>query len=158
MKTSPMKSHSGFSLIELIIAISIFSILAVIAVADMNDSLSDRDLENATMTLMQSIKKAKKVAYAESTFVDVSIIANIITIRKLNSGDSQIITLPNRINVQNDLMFRFNTIGNIFLFTNVNAAAPLANPTVVNTNITLESISNNASSVVSVSPIGHVTS
>jgi len=158
MKTSPKQSHFGFSLTELLIALSIFAILAVFAVPTMNDSLSDRDLENATMTLMQSIKKAKKVAYAESTFVDVSIVANIITIRKLNNGDSQIITLPNRINVQNDLMFRFNTIGNIFLFTNVNAAAPLANPTVVNTNITLESISNNASSVVSVSPIGHVTS
>ena len=147
----------GFSLVELLVVVSIFTILAAAAGPSFNNMISNKALNTATQTLIQSVKKAKKIAQAERTFVDITLEDNVITLEKLNTASQQIVTLPGRISVQSDLKFRIDSIGNVSLFSPITATTP-GSIILVPTDIILESTSNGASKTVSVSPVGHVSS
>jgi len=154
MIVSTNQSQRGFTIIELLIVVFIFASLAAYAVPSLKGAFSEQRLESATATLMQSIQKAKKIAHAESAFVDVTISANTVSIQKRNDGTTQIITLPAQIDVEETVNFRFNTIGNVFVFD----ALGDPTPAVGNTPVALKSISSGIIRTVVVSNIGNVTS
>ena len=149
--------RNGFSLVELLVVISIFAILAAAAGPNFNNMLSNKALDSATKTLIDSIKKAKKVAQAERTFVDVTLQGNVITLSKLNTTTDEIFTLPGRVSIRDNLRFRFDSVGNVAPFVDFTDTDP-GPVTLATTNITLDSTSNGANSTVSLSPIGYVSS
>ena len=71
-----MRSESGFSLIELLIAVAILAILAAIAVPNMMAPSNRAKLTGAVSNLRGDLQTAKMMAIRENAFVVVNIFAN----------------------------------------------------------------------------------
>jgi prepilin-type N-terminal cleavage/methylation domain-containing protein len=71
-----MRDESGFSLIELLIAVAIFSILAGIAIPGMLGQSDQARLRGAVNNLRGDLQTAKMMAIRENTFVVVNLFAN----------------------------------------------------------------------------------
>ena len=150
----------GFSLVELLIVIAIFGILAAVAAPNMSSSLSLKELNDATKSVVLALNKAKRIASAEATFTTVELSGSEIKITKLNDAKHpQIIYLPKRVKLKEDTKLQFDTIGSLSLFPSFSSADPAVKTNVTKT-ITLVSSSNGAAPPIdiTISPIGKVSS
>ena len=111
MKIIHGQSARGFTLIELLVVISIFGIMSAFAVPYFQDILSSKDINTARNTLLYSLNKAKRIASAENTFVDISLEDNTIQLLSLNSGKSEIHKLPENITFPDKQEFTFSANG-----------------------------------------------
>ena len=155
LKRTYKSQKQGFTLVELLITIAIFAIMATVAAPNLSNTLAKKSVNEARTTLIQAIKKAKKIAHAESTFVDVTINSTTITLRKLNTDTEQIITLPKRINIAVEVRFRFNTTGNVLLFDADDNTTPAAANTPIQVVATAD---NTILDTILISPAGRVSS
>ncbi len=102
MLTQPTKK-TGFSLIELMITLAVFSIMALYAVPFFKTVLEENDFNTATNTVMYSLNKAKRIASAEKTLVNINFNESVIQLTKQNSDVNNIeyFNLPKSIEFSN---------------------------------------------------------
>ena len=110
-KSGFRKKQCGVSLLELLIVISIVGILAYAAIPQFSEIVEQRDLNTGSNTLMKALHKAKSIARAQNTIVDVSIANNEITIAPQNTTNSQTLRMPAGIIVTSDTNLSFNSMG-----------------------------------------------
>ena len=109
-----LKRNTGFTLIELLVTLSIFSLLIYAAVPSFSLMIEKQNMETAKNRIIHSLKKAKKIANAENTFVDVTISANTIELAQKNKPTSIIIKIPGRITTESAVTFTFNPMGALY--------------------------------------------
>ena len=107
----PRTLQKGLTLIELMTVIGIIAIMAYTGVPYFKDMMVSSDLNTANRTLMQALQKAKYIARAENTIVNVSISNNVITLTPGNTSSVQTLKMPSNINVSSDVTFSFNPMG-----------------------------------------------
>ena len=106
--------NSGFTLIELLITLSILGILTFLVTPKFTEILQQKDLTTAKNKIIHSLQKAKKIANAENTFVDVNISDNMIHLSPTNNSQALTIKLPGRIAIDSDVSFTFKSTGIIY--------------------------------------------
>ncbi len=125
MLTQPTKK-TGFSLIELMITLAVFSIMSLYAVPFFQRILEENDFNTATNTVMYSLNKAKRIASAEKTLVNINFKDNVIQLTKQNSDANNIeyFNLPKSIEFSNQQSITIGAIGvvvNSISGVNINA-------------------------------------
>ncbi len=110
------RRNTGFTLIELMIVLVVAAALATVAVPNLNSSMVNGDLRQATADVSQALRIAKSAARARSTNVSVVFVQNASTIT-LTSADSlftQTIQLPNAVTVTSaDATYQFLPLGTV---------------------------------------------
>ena len=107
-------NNAGFTLFEMLITLSILSILMYIAVPFYSEIINKKDLETAKSRIIHSLQKAKRIANAENTFVEINISNNKIQLKPQNSSESLSIIIPDRISTDSDISFTFNATGTVY--------------------------------------------
>lgn len=107
------KKHkqSGFTLIELLVVLSIFGIMSLYAVPYFQDIISNKDLNTARNTLVTSLNKAKRIASAENTYVNVELEGHSIQLTSQASGQSETRRIPGSILFSDKQSFTFGANG-----------------------------------------------
>ncbi len=105
------QTQLGITILELLTVLSIIGIIAYTGVPQFNGVMTERDLNTAKNTLIQTLNKAKNIARAESTTVDVNIEDNIISLAPYNSSPSRTMKMPKSISVNQTTTFSFNAAG-----------------------------------------------
>jgi len=106
--------NAGFTLFEMLITLSILGILTYIAVPFYSDIIEKKDLETAKSRIIHSLQKAKRIANAENTFVEINISNNTIKLIPQNTSESLSVVIPDRITTESDITFTFNSTGTIY--------------------------------------------
>ncbi len=124
IKHSP-HTHSGFTILELMLTVTIVSILISIAVPAMINTFARSEIKSAKEGISQTLRKAKHIARTANTTITVEISLNpqnnTIT-STLPNGSNQLpdgtrlnnIDLPDRIAVSstnNNTTYSFNSFG-----------------------------------------------
>jgi len=105
------KLNRGYSLMELMITLSILAVLTYLAVPAFSSLIQENDLETAKNRIVNTLQKAKKIANAENTFVDIKIKNNLIELSPQNSSDSIVVNFPKQISMASDISFTFSATG-----------------------------------------------
>jgi len=143
------RTQLGVSLLELLTVVSIVGIIAYAGVPQFSGIITERDLNTAKTTLLQSLHKAKNIAQAESTIVTVDIQNNTISLTPNNSSPTQTMRMPQQIGVNNAINFNFNATG---LAVDINNNA-------VNESITIQATTNSGlNETVTISTTGLIAS
>lgn len=108
------RQNSGFTLFEMLISLTILSILTFIAIPFYSDIMEKRDLNTAKSRIIHSLQKAKRIANAENTLVDITIANNTIQLSPKNKTESLSVKIPGRITTDTDISFTFNSTGTIY--------------------------------------------
>jgi prepilin-type N-terminal cleavage/methylation domain-containing protein len=87
----------GFTLVELLVVLSIFGIMSLYAVPFFQEIISTKDLSTAKNTLVTSLNKAKRIASAENTYVNVELDGHAIQLTSQASGQSETRRIPGSI-------------------------------------------------------------
>ena len=91
--------QTGVTLIELVVVLTIISILAAIAVPNFNSLMVRKDMENTRETIVHTLKMAKQMAQAENTLVDVVIGDNQLQITQRNNAATKTTGISSRVKV-----------------------------------------------------------
>ncbi len=92
-----IRQQLGITLIELLVTLAVLGILTFYAAPFFQSVLSQKDLNTAKNTLVHSINKAKRIASAENTFVDLQLNNNQILLTRQNTGQTETYRLPQNI-------------------------------------------------------------
>ena len=111
-------TQKGVTLLEVLIVITILSILASFAIPSFQEFLVRRDLDSSRATLSQSLQLARQIARSENTIVDIDLVNNTMQISPRNGSPTKTITFSSRINFVtmdngNALSFIFRPVGTI---------------------------------------------
>ena len=106
-----IKFNTGLTLIELLLAITILAILTGIAVPFYNDVISRKDLNVAENTLITTLHKARRIASAENSYVDVSLEGSSIQLSTQAQGKVESFQIPSDISFDSSQRFSINPNG-----------------------------------------------
>ncbi|MDH5216209.1 MAG: prepilin-type N-terminal cleavage/methylation domain-containing protein [Gammaproteobacteria bacterium] len=117
-KTDQKLSQKGVTLLEVLVVITILSILASFAIPSFQEFLVRRDLDSSRASLSQSLQLARQIARSENTIVDINLSNNTMQISPRNGSPSKTVTFSSRINFVtmdngNTLSFIFRPVGTI---------------------------------------------
>lgn len=102
----------GFTLVELLVVLAIFAILSFAAVPFFKTMLDANDISTAKNTLVYTLNKAKRIATAQNTFVELEFSNNQISMSVLNEPDeSEQVSLPSNIIFPNQQVITFGANG-----------------------------------------------
>ncbi|MDH5326113.1 MAG: prepilin-type N-terminal cleavage/methylation domain-containing protein [Gammaproteobacteria bacterium] len=111
--TNQNTSH-GFTLIELIIVVAIFSIFASIALPDLATTMARAALKDAAETTALALRKAKTLARTENTNINVNFIQNSGAITLSLPDDTVVQTISlSRVTAVDSASYRFNGFGTV---------------------------------------------
>lgn len=106
--------NKGVTLPELLVAISVFAILAGIGVPSLASMLAQSEISTAQETISQSFRYARSVAMSHGAIstVDVDASANTITISVANGlFQPKVISIPSKVHIQTTMSAEFNAFG-----------------------------------------------
>ena len=96
-----MKYSRAFTLLEMIVAIGIFAVIAVVSYGSLNRFLDNRDVLQAEMTLMKDLQLAFSLLEQDMHFMSGRIVRD-------EYGDSEPLLIVNSIDIAGELL-RFTT-------------------------------------------------
>lgn len=133
----------GFSLIELLVTVSIVGILSFSSLPLFNELVVKKELNSATTTLLQALFRAKNIAQTQATIVNVSITDDFIILAPANTSKTRSIRLPDNVGVSNSTTFDFDAMG-------------MAMNIVEDKNITLEATTQGLISTIIITTTGQI--
>lgn len=101
----------GFTLIELMVVLAVFGIMTMIAVPFFTEIISSKDMNTARNTVIHTLNKAKRIASAENTFVNVELENNSIQMETLGSGKKENHPIPRSVTFSEKLSLTFDANG-----------------------------------------------
>ena len=108
------KFIAGVTLIELLVTLSVLSILAGLSVPGMAAMLATSDVNNAQENIAQTLRKARSLAMAQGTITTVSLdsSANSVSMSVADgSAAMQTLIVPSRISFSESASIEFNPFG-----------------------------------------------
>lgn len=106
------RQQTGFSLIELIVVISVAAILATIAIPGFQSILAINDLNAAQENFVQLLKKGRGLAMSGGTIATITINGRTATLSVAdNSSPSTTVTASTRVTVDANATYTFNPTG-----------------------------------------------
>lgn len=117
-KSANSSAQKGVTILEVLVVMTILSILATFAIPSLQEFLVRRDLDTSRASLSQSLQLARQIARSENTIVDINLANNTMQINPRNGSPSKTVTFSSRINFVtmdngNALSFIFRPVGTI---------------------------------------------
>lgn len=121
MKTSRLARQSGFTLVELLVTMTVAILIAVFAVPSMNNIAIKKNLTSSSEKVAVAFRKARLIARSQNTQVTVSISqgSNAVQLTTPDGNVVQTIKLD-AVNADTDLSIQFNAMGTVNTTGSVN--------------------------------------
>ncbi|MBI5658214.1 MAG: prepilin-type N-terminal cleavage/methylation domain-containing protein [Nitrosomonadales bacterium] len=105
-------TQTGFTLIELMVTVSVVAVLTIIAIPAFRGMLANSSLNAAQEDFIQILNKGRGMAMARSTISTVSISGNVATLTLADGSASAVTaTAGNRVAINEAATYIFDPVG-----------------------------------------------